>query len=107
MARISCPACSKPISDKHKVCPHCDTAVAGLDDHERARLASRRYVKRKQALLNQSFVALIIFLGGFLYLYSREPAADSIEQMTTYCAIAVGFIWYLINRIRIILLKKS
>ena len=99
MARISCPACSKPISDKHKVCPHCDTALAGLDEHERAKLANRRFVQRKQALLNQSFVALIIFLGGFLYLYSREPAAESLEQMTTYGAIATGFVWYIINRI--------
>lgn len=107
MARISCPACSKPISDKHKVCPHCDTAVAGLDEHEREKLAYRRYIKRKQGLLNHSFVALIIFLGGFLYLYSREPAPESLEQMTTYGAIAAGFIWYIINRIRIILLKKS
>lgn len=107
MARISCPACSKPISDKHKVCPHCDATLSGLDDHERAKLANRRYIKRKQALLNQSFVALIIFLGGFFYLYSREPAVDSTEQMLTYGAIATGFIWYIVNRIRIILLKKS
>lgn len=89
------------------MCPHCDTALAGLDEHERAKLANRRFVQRKQALLNQSFVALIIFLGGFLYLYSREPAAESLEQMTTYGAIATGFVWYIINRIRIILLKKS
>jgi hypothetical protein len=89
------------------VCPHCDTALAGLDEHERAKLANRRFVQRKQALLNQSFVALILFLGGFLYLYSREPAAESLEQMTTYGAIATGFVWYIINRIRIILLKKS
>lgn len=89
------------------MCPHCDTALAGLDEHERAKLANRQFVQRKQALLNQSFVALIIFLGGFLYLYSREPAAESLEQMTTYGAIATGFVWYIINRIRIILLKKS
>lgn len=106
MARINCPACNKPISDKHKICPHCDTAVGALDEHERAKLASRRYVKRKQALLNQSFVALIIFLAGFFYLYSREPAAESTEQMLTYGAIAVGFLWYIVNRLRIILLKK-
>jgi hypothetical protein len=82
-------------------------ALSGLDQHEMARLTYRRYVKRKQALLNQSFVALTIFLGGFFYLYSREPVAESNELMLTHGAIAVGFVWYIVNRIRIILLKKS
>ncbi len=107
MARTSCPVCEKPISDKHPACPHCHEPLKDLDAEQLARLASRRYVQAKQKLMNHSFLALLLFLGGFLFLYSYQPAEESIEQALTYGAIALGFLWYLVNRFRILLLKKK
>lgn len=107
MAITSCPSCSKAISDKHPACPHCHEPLQNLDEEQRARLKSRRYVAKKQSLMNHSFIALIIFLGGFLYLYAYQPSDESIEMNLTYGAITVGFVWYLVNRIRILLLKKK
>ena len=107
MARIDCPNCKKPASSKHKQCPHCQYALQGLTEQNRQAIATQHYYEQKQKLMNHSFLALILFLSGFLYLYSRTPEPQSTEMMICQGAIAVGFLWYLINRIRIVFLKKK
>ena len=57
--------------------------------------------------MNHSFIALIIFLTGFLALYTRSPAPGSIELLITQSAIGIGFLWYVINRVRLLLVKKT
>ena len=107
MARIDCPNCGKPASSKHEQCPHCDCKLQGLTEYDRLALTNQIYNQKKQKLMNQSFLALILFLGGFLYLYSRSPATGTPELMACKLAIGAGFVWYLINRIRLVFLKKK
>lgn len=107
MARTSCPSCAKAISNKHTVCPHCDTVLKGLDRSELERIAARKLARKREKLMNQSFLALILFLGSFLYLYSYEPAQDSHELLATYVVMGIGFIWYIINRIQLVFLRKK
>ncbi len=107
MAIISCPSCNKSISDKHKHCPHCDTAFAELNEEELQEIAARAKFRRRQRLTNESFIALMLFLSGFLYLYSRTPAQGSLELMICRGAIAVGIVWYLVNRVRLVILKRK
>ncbi len=107
MAIVSCPSCNESISSKNKVCPHCDLQLGEVSEEQLARIASRKRVKKQQMFMNHSFLALILFLGGFLYLYSRQPAPDSIEMWLTRGAIAIGCFWYLVNRIILVYLKKK
>ncbi|WP_440053273.1 hypothetical protein ACSLBF_10000 [Pseudoalteromonas sp. T1lg65] len=107
MAIATCPSCSKSISSKHQVCPHCDVKLGDVSEEDRNRMASRRKAKRQQSLLNYSFVSLILVLGGFLYIYSKQPAPGSTEMLLCRIAIGIGALWYLINRALLVVLKKK
>jgi hypothetical protein len=107
MAIVQCPNCSKSISNKHQVCPHCETSIHELDDEQLHRLAAKSRVKKQQKVLNQSFFALILFLGGFLYLYNQAPVKDSLEYNICIGVIAISCVWYLVNRAILVYLKKK
>lgn len=107
MAIISCPNCNESISNKNTVCPHCDLQLGEVSEEQLARIASRKRVQKQQKFMNFSFIALLLFLGGFFYLYTRQPAPESLEMLLTKITIAVGCIWYLINRIILVYLKKK
>lgn len=106
MAVISCPVCSKKISDKATECPHCDT-VMDMDIEERERLARKQIAKKTQKLSTQSLFAMVFFLGGFWFMYFQAPEPDSPQMMISQGVVAIGFVWYIVNRIRLLLLKHA
>jgi hypothetical protein len=107
MAIVQCPSCSKSISNKNTVCPHCDLQLGGMTDEQLERLAIKKRINKQQKIMNHSFLALILFLGGFLFLYWRQPEPESWQMIATQGAIAVGCVWYLVNRVILIYLKKK
>ncbi|CCQ12201.1 FIG020302: hypothetical protein [Pseudoalteromonas luteoviolacea B = ATCC 29581] len=107
MAIVQCPSCNKSISDKYKSCPHCEISLSGLDDEQRHRLAIKSRVKKQQMILNHSFFALILFLGGFLYLYNQSPQKGTIEYQVCIGVISLSCVWYLVNRAILVYLKKK
>ncbi len=107
MAIVSCPNCNKPISDKHKQCPHCENNVAELNDEQRQQLAREKRIQKQQMFMNHSFLALFIFLGGFFCLYFLQPEPKSTNWYACTAAIGIGCIWYLINRVILVTLKKK
>ena len=107
MAIVSCPSCNKSISDKHKQCPHCESNVAQLDDEQRQQLAREKRIQKQQMFMNHSFFALIIFLAGFFCLYFLHPEPETPKWYACAAAIAIGCIWYLINRVILVMLKKK
>lgn len=107
MAIAQCPSCSKSISSKHTSCPHCQIDLTDFSAEDQERVAARKRVKRQQTFINYSFIALILFLGGFLYIYWQQPEPNSIAMVASKTAIGVGAIWYLINRVVLVILKKK
>ncbi|RZM79973.1 zinc ribbon domain-containing protein [Pseudoalteromonas rubra] len=107
MAIAQCPSCNKPISSKHKTCPHCHFDVANMDEESLHRETVRRRIKKQQKIMNYSFLALILFLGGFLYLYWQQPVEGTWEMLAAKGAIGVGLVWYLVNRVILVVLKKK
>lgn len=106
MAIISCPSCRKQISDKSKHCSHCDTEIGEMTSEA---IASKRRVtklKKSQSIQVQTFLALILFVGGFSIWYWESQPSDSWISFAGQGMIAVGFVWYMVNRVRLILLKK-
>lgn len=110
MAIISCPACQKPISDKANSCSHCqyEFGNASVEDIER-KLSLQRY-KKLQKLQNQSMLAILLFIVGCYFVFlGNFPDGDN-GRMWFNVAVAVttiGFIWYVVNRARIALAKRS
>jgi esterase/lipase superfamily enzyme len=107
MALIDCPSCSKKISDKAKQCSHCNTdfTKTTADDAERKKSMSK--FKRSQSIQNQSMVAMLMFVGGFAYMFMGEQVtADDIRYKAAITCTVIGFVWYIVNRARMIWLKR-
>ncbi len=107
MAIINCPGCNKKISDKAKSCHHCDLTLVGLDDEKRSSLKKVSMAEASQKLTNQSMIAMLLFCGGFLFLYYQDAQPGTWQYITAITGTAIGFILYIITRVRLVFLKKS
>ncbi|MBT0586545.1 zinc-ribbon domain-containing protein [Alteromonas oceanisediminis] len=106
MALIDCPACNKKVSDKAQTCQHCGFAIgnASAEDVQR-KLDMQRY-KKKQSLQNQSMVAMLLFVTGFgLVYWGGDQPSDLQFNIAVGCSV-FGFVWYIVNRVRLVILKR-
>jgi len=109
MAIISCPACNKTISDKAKICSHCqyEFGDASAEDIQR-KLSLQRYEKIRK-IQTQSMISILLFIIGCYFVFLGDFPAGQNGIMMYNAAIAVttiGFIWYAVNRVRIALVKR-
>ncbi|MDP4528589.1 zinc ribbon domain-containing protein [Alkalimonas delamerensis] len=105
MAIISCPSCGQKVSDKAPSCPKCGMGIAELDQEKLAAMARDRRLNQSQSLMTQSMIAMILFLAGFFFYWQLPPYGW--QYYAAIAAIGVGFIWYLVNRVRILMLKRK
>ncbi|BDY04858.1 MULTISPECIES: zinc ribbon domain-containing protein [unclassified Ferrimonas] len=106
MALIDCPACGKRISDKAKTCSHCKVVLDGDSDkiESAQRIAS---INKKTQLMNHSFLALLAFVGGFALWFWGGEQAENWRKPAGIGMMAVGFVGYLVTRVRIALNKRG
>ncbi len=107
MAITNCPACSKRISDKAKICPFCDFGIGSATDEDIMRKANMKKFQKKHSLQNQSMMAMLLFIAGFGFMYWGGAKPGEPQHTAAIGCSVVGFIWYIINRIRMIFLKKA
>ena len=107
MAVISCPGCNEKISDKSKFCTHCHIDLTELDVDQMQRLRNVNFIKKSQSLMNHSFIAMLFFCGGFLAIFSESILQDTWQYSAATASIVLGFILYIVTRVRILLLKKN
>ena len=107
MALIDCPKCKKKISSKVKECQHCGVNLANLDAEGITKLGKVSLIEKQQKIMTQSFIAMLLFCGGFLFTFWQNPETGSIQQITAITSTVVGFVWYIINRLRLIVLKRK
>lgn len=110
MAIINCPACNKTISDKAESCSHCGYEFNGQSAEDIQRDITRRKNKRLHSLQNQSMLAILVFLAGCYFVFMGNlPAGENgiLMYNAAVLAAAVGFVWYAVNRVRIMLVKRS
>lgn len=106
MAIINCPQCSKKISDKQKVCPHCELDMYELSDEKLQSLSKIKSYKDNQSMMTHQAIAMLLFLGGVLALYNSEDTQTPQHTAAQACMV-IGFLWYIINRFRMILAKRK
>lgn len=106
MARIACPACGKPTSDKSDHCIQCKTPLKNISPERAAELGRSKVRNTYNNFMNQSFVALLAFLGGITYFYWQTPEPGTLENSITLGLIGGGSAWYVICRI-IMFIQKS
>lgn len=103
MALVNCPSCNKRISSKAKECSYCKASISS--DNESLRVIS--HIKRSNQLMNQSFLALTLFIGGVVtWFWGGEPA-EGLRATIALGAFSLGFVGYLVTRIQIVLHKRK
>lgn len=107
MAVISCPSCKKKISDKSKTCSHCGIEIAGVDQGKLALIKQTNAIKQQQNLMTHSFIAMLLFCGGFLFFYLKDAQPGTIEYIASITSTVLGFILYLVTRVRLLLAKRK
>ncbi len=107
MAIVACPFCGKKISSKAASCNHCGQGLAEVTPEQLERTDRDRRLKLNQSINNHALMALIAFLGSFLYFYYKVPEPGSMEQILTYTAMSITAIWYIVSKIRMVLFKRQ
>lgn len=107
MALTYCPACNKKISDKAKQCQHCGFALGNASAEDIQRKKSLQKFQKIQSVQNQSMLAMLLFVAGFGFMYwGGVQPGDFPHTMAIGCSI-VGFVWYIVNRVRMIFIKRA
>jgi len=105
MAVINCPNCKKKISDKAKSCSHCDINLSNVDAEQIASMKKVRAINKSQTLMNHSFIAMLLFCGGFLFMFWQDAQQGTWQYITSIVSTVIGFIWYIATRVRLVMLK--
>jgi len=105
MAVINCPNCKKKISDKAKSCSHCQINLVNIDADQIASMKNTHKIKQSQSLMNHSFFAMLLFCGGFLFLFWKDAQPGTWQYISSISCAVIGFIWYIATRVRLLLLK--
>ena len=107
MAVINCPSCKKKISDKAKSCSHCQLDLVNLDAEKLRILEQMNTINKSQAMMTHSFIAMLLFCGGFLFMYWSNAEQGTWQYITSAAAAGIGFTLYIVTRIRLIMVKRS
>ncbi|WP_394174511.1 hypothetical protein [Thalassotalea litorea] len=107
MALVNCPNCSKKISSLAKSCDHCHIELSDMDTEQRLNMKRMKKIEQSQKLMNQSMVAMLLFCAGIGSMFWGEPEPGSMQYNLATGAGVIGFVWYLVNRVRMIILKRK
>jgi hypothetical protein len=107
MALIDCPSCRKKISDKPQRCQHCDFTLGTVDAEDIVRKQNFNKYLKNQSIQTQSMVAMLLFVAGFGFMYFGGAAPDGLQYNLAIGSSLIGFVWYIVNRVRLIILKRS
>lgn len=107
MAVINCPNCKKKISDKAKSCSHCNIELHNLDEDKMNNIRQVNMIKQSQTIMTHSFIAMLLFCGGFLLMYWQDLQPGTWQYLSAITCTVIGFILYIVTRVRLILLKRS
>jgi hypothetical protein len=107
MAVINCPDCKKKISDKAKECNHCGLSLIALDKDKISNLNQVNRINLAQRLMNYSFIAMILFCGGFLFMFWDNVEQGTWQHSLALACTVIGFILYIIIRIKLLFFKRQ
>mgnify|MGYP000161823703 CR=1 FL=1 len=107
MAVINCPNCKKKISSKAKTCSYCAIDLTSMDEEKIESIRQSNRIKQSQRMMNYSFIAMLLFCGGFLFMFWQNLQPGTWQYMLALISTVSGFVLYIVTRIRLIFLKKS
>lgn len=100
MALIKCPDCEKEVSSSAPSCPSCGAPIS--TDKESKGSGVKHLVTTQgtsKSLKLQGAIAILLMIIGASMIYVQVQS-DVTPSPTGPILFAVGFVWYIINRVR-------
>lgn len=107
MAVTNCPGCQKKISDKAKICNHCNLDLSELDADKLASLNRVNLINKTQRLMNYSFIAMLLFCGGFLFMFWEGVEPGTWQHNVAMVSTIIGFVMYIVIRAMLLFTKRK
>ncbi len=107
MAVINCPNCKQKISNKAKKCSHCDLSLDALNSDKLSNLNHVNRINQAQRLMNYSFIAMLLFCGGFLFMFLDNAEQGTWQHTLAMTSTIIGFILYIVIRVRLLFFKRQ
>lgn len=105
MALIDCPSCRQKISSKAPVCSHCQFDLKQSSPDDVIRKEKLNKFRKQNGIQTQSMFAMMLFIGGFAVMYMGGTQPQDTRYKIAVAALVIGFIWYIVGRIRLFLFK--
>ncbi|MCC2607292.1 hypothetical protein [Planctobacterium marinum] len=107
MSIVNCVSCNKKISSRAESCPHCGFSTSGMTQDDEERKKRHKHFLKVQSINNQAALAVLLFVAGFAYMYWGGVSPSEKEWYIAMSVSGIGFFWYIINRIRMVIVKRS
>ena len=107
MAVTNCPGCKKKISDKARICNHCNLDLSELDADKLASLNRVNLINKTQRLMNYSFIAMLLFCGGFLFMFWEGVEPGTWQHNVAMVSTIIGFVMYIVIRAMLLFTKRK
>lgn len=102
MAIISCSECSNSVSDQAESCPHCGAPIAARAESRGSGTHLTTTQGTSKRLKAQSLLAIALIVVGLpIFMAAESENPDSGPRMAGSLMFTVGFIWFVVTRIRI------
>ena len=98
MALITCPSCSKRVSDVTQMCPHCGFHRGEASDEQLKEFQRRRLRDRIYHLKMASYAVMSLFLAAFGWYWWESAGFQHKPTVGPMSLLAVGAAAYLVNR---------
>lgn len=95
------------MSSRAEVCPHCGFSKSGATVSDHNRKARHKQFLKIQSINNQAALSVLLFVLGFAYMYWGGANPSQTEYYVALGISALGFILYIVNRVRMVIAKRS
>lgn len=95
MAIVSCPSCSKSISSRTMLCPHCGFQRGEVEEEQLKEFRRRKLRDRIYHLKMASYAALTLLIGAFGWYLADTDGFQHRSSIGPYIMFAIGSVFYL------------
>ena len=81
--------------------------LTGLDAEKIAHLNRINRINQGQKLMNYSFIAMLLFCGGFLFMFWDNVKQGTWQHNLAMASSVIGFIMYIVIRIKLLFFKRK
>lgn len=107
MAIVTCPGCSKSISSRTMLCPHCGFQRGEVEEEQLKEFRRRKLRDRIYHLKMASYAALTLLLGAFGWYLVETEGFQYRSPIGPYIMFGIGSVFYLGIRVYLYKFKMA